>query len=114
MLNFERLFINSKHFLKQTVKVCLHVRQIEMYKWYDNNVYKIKVFTQWKNDPVHHLRWNVNIILNFEFKSSYLLKNVSTYFLWQKGKYYKKNATKMGEQCLKYFCLTKMLKRMLA
>ena len=84
MLNFERLFINSKHVLKQTVKGGLHVRQIEMYKWYDNNVYKIKVFTQWKNDPVHHLRWNVNIILNFEFKSSYLLKNVSIYFLWPK------------------------------
>ena len=45
MLNFERLFINSKHVLKQTVKGGLHVRQIEMYKWYDNNVYKIKVFT---------------------------------------------------------------------
>ena len=56
MLNFERLCINSKHFLKQTVKGGLHVREIEMYKWYDNNVYKIKVFTQQKADPVHHLR----------------------------------------------------------
>ena len=56
MLSFERLFINSKHFLKQTVKGSLHVREIEMYKWYDNDVYKIKVFTQQKNDPVHHLR----------------------------------------------------------
>ena len=56
MLNFEGLFINSKHFLKQTVKGGLHVRQIEMYKRYDNNVYKIKVFTKPKNDPVDHLR----------------------------------------------------------
>lgn len=56
MLNFEGLFINSKHFLKQTVKGGLHVRQIEMYKQYDNNVYKIKVFTKPKNDPVDHLR----------------------------------------------------------
>ena len=62
MLNFEGLFINSKHFLKQTVKGGLHVRQIEMNKRYDNNVYKIKVFTKPKNDPVDHLRWNVNII----------------------------------------------------
>ena len=52
-----------------------------MYKWYENNFCKSKVFTQHKNDPVHDLRWNSNIILNFEFKSSYLLKNVLNYFL---------------------------------
>lgn len=94
MLNFERLFINSKLFLKQTVKVCLHVRQIEMYKWYDNNVNKIKVFTQWKNDPVHHLRWNVNIILNFEFKSSYLLKMCQFIFCDKKANFTKKMPVK--------------------
>lgn len=85
MLSFERLFINSKHFLKQTVKGSLHVREIEMYKWYDNDVYKIKVFTQQKNDPVHHLRWKLfENYFQEDLKSSYLFKNVSIYFLWRK------------------------------
>ena len=55
-----------------------------MYKWYENNFYKLKVFTQHKNDPVHDLRWNSNIILNFEFKSSYLLKNVKLFSVTKK------------------------------
>lgn len=43
-------------FFKTNCKRGVHVRQIDMYKWLDNNVYNMKVFTQQKNDPVHHSR----------------------------------------------------------